>query len=766
MKSPRWAGTPEPLQQFSSGKMTEPQNSVKAQLRSQLPPALNILVDLAFNFWWSWSSEATSLFRDIDAQLWDRCGQNPVKFLLELPETQLMQVATDPTFRDRTRQVGEQFQHYMNAGETWATEGVPDLTPDQPIAYFCIEFGLHPCLKTYAGGLGILAADQLKSASDLGIPMVGVGLIYHHGYFEQHFNSDGWQEEVFPDRNFSELPLELVLDADGNPLTVEVKIRRRHVSAQVWRVRVGRLNLYLLDSDRDDNDPVDRTLTNTLYGGDDNTRIGQEILLGIGGVRLLEALNLRPSIYHFNEGHSAFAALELLRRRMAKTGEPVDEAKTAVRKQCVFTTHTPVMAGHDTFAPDFIDDFFNHYWPDLQLSRDAFLDLGARKPGDPWDPFNMTVLALRMSRIANGVSQLNGAVSRRMWSVLYPDRDVENVPITSITNGVHTPTWISPLMASLYTRHLCENWAQRACEPEMWGGIDRIPDGDLWQRHRLLKRQLVIYTRNRLKRARSDRREASKFIEACDRILDPDALTVGFARRFSPYKRGDLILHDPERALKIFRDRDRPVQIIFAGKAHPANDESKRIMQRLIEWSHDEDIWSRVVFLEDYDILTAKMLVWGVDVWLNTPRRPLEASGTSGQKVALNGGLNCSIRDGWWNEAYREDADGRGLNGWAIGDGVSSNANGHNPSPEDREKQDRQDAEHLYYLLENEIIPRFYDRDGENLPRGWIDMMKASIQTVAPQFNTDRMVKEYAAKMYFPDAASEFAEPALTSGTR
>ncbi|MGV2829593.1 alpha-glucan family phosphorylase [Myxosarcina sp. GI1(2024)] len=716
------------------------QGQTLIDLRAKLPDRLHPLIKIAYNFWWSWDGVGVSIFRELNSQHWENCNHNPVEFLATLLERQLLETAADPSFLQRLHDLSDRLENYLQQRPTRIEEVAREITPDRPIAYFCIEFGLHQCLATYAGGLGILAADYLKSASDLGLPTVGVGLLYRRGYFQQRFNSEGWQEEHYPDAHFARLPLKLMSDDGGEPLTVNICIRQRCVTAQIWQIQIGRIELYLLDTDREDNDPLDRSLTSRLYGGDDNTRISQEILLGIGGMRALQQLNIAPSIIHLNEGHSAFALLESIRQTMANQEKSFEEAKAEVQQRCVFTTHTPVMAGHDIFPAELMDEYFSHYWSELQISGEKFLDLGARKPQEFSHPFNMTVLALRLTRAANGVSQLNGKVCRQMWSAIYPEKEVPEVPIGAITNGVHVASWIAPLMADLYDRYLGRDWLSRLCDRQIWEKIARIPAAELWECHQLLKERLIVFARERIACARA-RREATRDEVESDRLLDPQALTIGFARRLSAYKRPDLIMYDSERARKILSDRQRPVRLIFAGKAHPANDESKRILQRAIEWSHHPDIRDRVVFLENYDILTAQRLVQGVDLWLNTPQRPLEASGTSGQKVALNGGINCSILDGWWREGYRQGGDEQAANGWAIGQ---------DRSLEQREAQDRQDAESLYRLLEQEIIPLYYNRDEGEFSLGWIEMMKASIKTVAPVFNTERMLGEYVRKMYLP----------------
>ncbi|MBD2773694.1 alpha-glucan family phosphorylase [Iningainema tapete] len=615
---------------------------------------------------------------------------------------------------------------------TWASQ-LPQFTSSNPIAYFSIEFGLDS-LPTYSGGLGILAGDYLKSASDLGLPVVGIGLLYSQGYFTQRLNA-GRQEEYYQDYDFNQLPLELCRDELGEVLTVTVGVAESNVKAQVWLARVGQVKLYFLDVNLADNCTSDRSLTARLYGGDKETRIAQEIILGIGGVRLLQLLNLKPHTYHLNEGHAAFALLELARQTIESTGKSFAQAVEAMRPACVFTTHTPVPAGHDTFSPELMQRYFGQYYPQLGLTQEAFLELG-HAPEDS-DTFNMTALALRLCRAVNGVSKLNGQVCRQMWSKLYPHLPVEQVPISSITNGVHAPTWVAPEMADLYAQYIDANWLDRITDTQ-WAKVDEIPDEELWQRHQQLKARLINFVCG-AGILRSENIQGTLMLpipqkHQAAQILDPEALTLGVARRFSTYKRGDLIMHDVERAKRILTNAQKPVQIIFAGKAHPADEESKKIIQRIIEWSQDPDIQNRVVFLENYNMDIATQLVQGVDVWLNTPQRPKEASGTSGQKVCLNGGLHCSVLDGWWPEAYQA-----GCNGWAIGDGEVS---------DNEEEQNQRDASAMYTLLEQEIIPCFYDRDASGLPLRWIQIIKASIKTIVPQFNTNRMVMEYVTQMY------------------
>lgn len=726
------------------------------QLAAKLPTPLKRLADLAYNYWWSWTPERISLFQSIEPELWRQCGHNPVALLEAVSYERLTQVSEDPHYWQRLQALSQQFDDYLAGRETWASRVAPQISPEHPVAYFCAEFGIHESLPIYSGGLGILAGDHLKSASDIGVPLVGIGLLYRQGYFRQRLNRSGWQEDYYVDNHFERMPLELMRNAQGEAIAVELHIRQRVVKAQIWKVQIGRVSLYLLDTDREDNDPIDRWLTGHLYGGNQDTRIAQEVLLGIAGVRALKALGIEPSVYHLNEGHAAFCLLEVARQEIMRTGKSFYDIEASVRDRAIFTTHTPVPAGHDVFSADLMDTYFADYWDQLGLSREQFLALGARRLGDPWEPFGMTVLALRLTRAANGVSQLHGQVSRSMWKILYPDRAESDVPISHITNGVHARTWTAPLLADLYQQYLGQDWWQRVVDPQLWAKVDEIPNQALWQRHQILKERLIAYTRFKVKLSRQNRGEDPDSLAAVDRLLDPNTLTIGFARRFSPYKRGALILRDFAKAVQILGKADRPVQLIFAGKAHPADEEGKRIIQRLMEWCRHPAIRDRVAFIEDYDIFTAQKLVHGVDVWLNNPRRPLEASGTSGQKVCFNGGINCSVLDGWWCEGYQAGPDGKGLNGWAIGEDAHTS---------DQEQQDRIDAESLYRLLEEEIVPLYYDQDEHGVPHAWVEMMKASIRTNAPLFNTDRMLAEYVAKMYAPQTAIADLSPILASVT-
>ncbi|HEY6838801.1 MAG TPA: alpha-glucan family phosphorylase, partial [Geobacteraceae bacterium] len=603
------------------------------------------------------------------------------------------------------------------------------------IAYFSMEFGLHESLPVYSGGLGILAGDHLKSASDLGLPLVGVGLLYRQGYFRQYLNIEGWQQEFYPENDFYNLPLRLERDAEGRPLTFDIDMAGRRVLVHIWRVQVGRIPLYLLDTNLEDNTPEDREITTRLYGGDQDMRIRQEILLGIGGIRALRLLGIEPTVCHMNEGHAAFLALERVRILMEEHRLRFSEAREAVRAGNVFTTHTPVEAGIDHFPPDLLEKYLGRYYRGLGLSRDEFLGLGRQNPRYHHETFCMAVLALRLAIHSNGVSQLHGDVSRKMWRNLWPELPEEHLPLTSITNGVHIKTWLSGEMARLLVRYLGPRWLDDATDAGLWRRVARVPDAELWRTHKRGRERLVDYARKRLKEQLTQVGATAKEIAVASEVLDPDILTIGFARRFATYKRGTLLLRDLDRLARILNDAERPVQIIFAGKAHPADHQGKELIRQIVQLSHQERFRHRVVFIEDYDMGVARHLVQGVDVWLNTPRRPMEASGTSGMKVAFNGGLNMSILDGWWVEGYK------GNNGWAIGRGEVY---------DDIEYQNEVEGRAIYDLLEKEIVPLFYDRGSDGIPRGWIACMKASLQSLCPVFSTDRMVQEYAEHFYIP----------------
>jgi starch phosphorylase len=694
-----------------------------------LPRRLERLSTLASNLWWTWHPETWELFKQIDHTLWIDTYHNPVKFLRQVKRKILNAALHNRRVLELYDRTLDDFAAYMAPASTWYSRTHPDQL-DHTIAYFSTEFGLHESFPTYAGGLGILSGDHAKEASDLGLPFVGVGFLYNQGYFSQHITEDGWQEAGYRRYSFEDVPVIPFTDEQGQPLLVSVELPGRALHARVWRIQVGRVPLILLDSDVDQNAPSDRDLTARVYGGDLDTRISQEIVLGIGGVRALRALKISPKIWHMNEGHSAFLALERMREKIAQ-GATLEEAEARVRAATVFTTHTPVPAGNEEFPDWLIDRYFSHYWGQLGLDRERFIDLA--RHSQPWgQTFSMSMLAIRMSHLRNGVSELHGRVSRRMWQFMFPDRPVERVPITSITNGVHTGTWLARRMHNLYTRYLGRNWMETLDDPATWQAIFAVPDDELWAVRRHLKRKLVAFARERARVEWLTAKRHPVQIVAGGTLLDPYMLTIGFARRFATYKRGSLILRDPDRLLRLVNAVDRPLQIIFAGKAHPMDEPGKLIIQQVYRTLKRAEFGGRIVFLEDYDINLARYLVQGVDVWMNNPRRPLEASGTSGMKAALNGVLNFSVLDGWWQEGYN------GENGWAIGDETEYS----NP-----EEQDARDAASLYDVLENEIVPLYYANGAEGSP-AWLRKIRVSISTLAPAFSTRRMVKQYVEEMY------------------
>jgi len=704
-----------------------------------LPPELAPLRDLAYNLWWAWNLDAVDLFRRLDRDLWEETGHNPVLMLGTITQDRLEEAANDAGFVSTMTRVRASMDRYMNGKETWYQRTHGSGTKDAVIAYFCAEFGLTECLPMYSGGLGVLAGDHLKTASDLELPLVGVGLLYQEGYFRQYLNADGWQQESYPLNDFHNMPLQLERGPNGSPVTVNVQYPGRTVVAQVWRAQVGRIPLYLLDSNLNVNKPEDRDITDRLYGGDLDMRIRQEIMLGIGGMCALSALGIEPTICHMNEGHSAFLALERIRRVMKEQRLEFDVAREATRAGNVFTTHTPVPAGIDLFPSDMVNHYFASYYQELGLSRDEFLRLGQRT-GRPDESFSMAILAIRLAACTNGVSSLHGEVARGMWQDLWPQTPTQEVPITSITNGVHPSSWISHDMAGLYSRYLGPNWIERPDDSTVWERVDRIPDGELWRTHERRRERLVAVARERMRRHLARRGASPKEVADAAEILHPDVLTIGFARRFATYKRASLLFSDPERLSRILNQPDRPVQIIFAGKAHPRDNPGKDLIRQIVHFGRRESLRSHVVFLEDYDMSLARYLVQGADVWLNTPRHGLEASGTSGMKAGVNGVINLSTLDGWWCEGFASEA------GWRIGLGETY---------EDDNYGDQVEAQALYDLLEKEVVPLFYDRGPDDLPRGWITMMKQSIQGTATGFSSHRMVQEYAREMYFP-AASRF----------
>jgi starch phosphorylase len=691
---------------------------------------------LAHNLWWTWQPEIENIFRQLEPQRWRELTHNPVALLQELKPQEVEQRCTELVLDSRINYAFRRLGEYMTATETWGTTHTGPLQV-RPVAYFSAEFGLHESLPIYSGGLGVLSGDHLKSASDLGVPLVGVGLFYAQGYFIQRLNRDGWQEEEYIDIDVNKLPLDQVCDRSGKPIMIQVETRTTTIHARVWRVQVGRTMLLLLDTAVDSNAPEVRELTARLYGGDARTRIRQELILGVGGIRALAALGIEPGTVHLNEGHSAFAPLEMIRRRMQSSDTSFQDALREVTAQTVFTTHTPVEAGHDRFDSTLAEEHLGPLRDALGISEHDLLGLGRVDPHNPGEQFCMTVLALKASCRRNGVSNLHGRVSRKMWNCLWPGRSEAEVPIGHVTNGVHVLSWLAPQMHRLYDRHLPPDWPQRTARPEMWAGIEKVDDGELWETHQALKASMLDFVRRRVARQLRRLQEPAEAVQAAEQMLDVDTLTIGFARRFATYKRADLLFHDLERMARVVRDPHRPIQIIIAGEAHPRDEAGKRLIQKIALLTRDERFAGRLALVEDYDINVARHLVQGVDLWLNTPRRPHEASGTSGQKAVLNGGLNLSILDGWWAEAYD------GTNGFCIGGGQRHS---------DMHTQDARDATDLARVLEHSVIPLYYDRDEDGLPRGWIERMKRAIRTLGGRFNADRMVMDYVRESYLPAA--------------
>src|SRR5712671_1753484 len=690
---------------------------------------------LARNMWWSWDHDSSGLFRDLDPLRWRQLNHSPISLLNEYPLTKLEARATELVLHSRINYAYRRLREYQNEERTWGARHAGVLGP-RPVAYFSAEFGVHESLPIYSGGLGVLAGDHIKSASDLGIPLVGVGLFYGQGYFRQRLDLDGWQREEYLETDVNQLPMEVAIGKNGRPVVVQVDTRHGTIYAKVWRVKVGRCDLFLLDSDVEGNTPEDREMTSRLYGGDGRVRVHQELLLGVGGLRALKALGITPGVRHLNEGHSGFAVLEAIRQRMDEEGISFEMAVPRVAREVVFTTHTPVPAGHDRFDADLIEEHLGPLRESLGLSKENFMALGRENP-DSDERFCMTVLGLKLSRRANAVSSLHGEVSRAMWTGLFPGKLEDAVPIGHITNGVHVPTWLAPQMFRLYDRHLGTGWHQRSSEAKIWEGIESVDDGELWETLLNLKSSLLEFVRHRAVEQAERRGESSEMLQKLGRVLSPDALTIGFARRFATYKRANLILRDLEKLISMVNDPKRPVQFVFAGKAHPHDEPGKRVLQQIAELMRDPQFGDKFVFVEDYDINVGRHFVQGVDVWLNNPRRPLEASGTSGQKVVLNGGLNLSVMDGWWAEAYD------GLNGFGIGTGLT-HAN--------MDVHDTRDGDDLYRVLSEEVIPLYYHRDRDGLPRDWIKRMKRTIRTLGWRFNADRMVMDYTLKCYVPAA--------------
>ncbi|SDB51281.1 starch phosphorylase [Desulfonatronum thiosulfatophilum] len=702
----------------------------------KLPPNLDALWDLAYNVWFDWNHEVTGLFSLIDPKLWAKSYGNPIAFLNHLPQTTLESLAKDDFFLERLRSVKHSQDIYMERKSSMLPFSYPERQP--LVAYFSLEYGLSLCLPIYSGGLGILAGDHLKSASDLNIPLVGVGLAYQQGYFRQYLTADGWQNERYPDYGFEQMPMTLVRsETDHKPVIINVDLAGQPLSAQIWKVRVGRIHLYLLDTNIHENPPHFRQITSRLYGGDLEMRIWQEILLGIGGIKALSILGLTPRVIHMNEGHSAFAGLERIRVFMTEYGLSFEAAMELTASTSVFTTHTPVPAGNDRFPAELMQRYFDGYARSLGLAFKVLLALGREDPRNDGEWFCMTVLALRLSRFNNGVSELHGHVSRRMWQKVWPQYPVEDIPIGTVTNGVHIASWVARDIAMLFERYLGGNWKEDPDYTRVWQQAETIPDGELWRAHERLRERVVDYARARLRIQLAQRDARRTELLQADEVLDPQVLTIGFARRFATYKRATLLLADKERFLKMITDPKRPVQFIFAGKSHPHDNEGKRFMQQLVQFCQQPEVRNRVVFLEDYDMEVAEYMVQGCDVWLNTPRRPLEACGTSGMKAIANGVLHVSTLDGWWVEAHRMDS----AVGWSIGQGEEYDDSGY---------QDFVESQILYNLLEKEVIPTFYERGQTNFPREWIRRMKKCLQLFTPVFTSHRMVADYVKNAYEP----------------
>ncbi|MGC4001996.1 MAG: alpha-glucan family phosphorylase [Pirellulales bacterium] len=726
-------------------QVTEPTKPVKEQSLKHEGPHLSELspetlydklLAVAHNLWWVWHPDVVSLFRDLDPIRWRQLDHNPIALLKEFTPERLEMRAAELVLYSRINHAYRRLKEYMSQPTTWATNNAGVLGA-KPVAYFSAEFGMHESFPIYSGGLGVLSGDHIKSASGLGIPLVAIGLFYKQGYFRQHLDLDGYQHEEYQETKVENMPMKRAVDKDGKEILVQVDTRTGPLFFRVWHIHVGRVDLYLLDCDVEESRPEDRQLTSRLYGGDHRTRIRQELILGVGGVKALRRLGISPGCYHLNEGHSSFATLEAVRERMEEDGMSFDDAVRDVATHTVFTTHTPVPAGHDRFDGGLMEEHLGPLRDQLGISHQQLMGLGRVEPHNEGETFCMTVLSLKLSRRANAVSALHGQVSRRMWSHLWPWRVEEEIPIGHITNGVHIPTWLAWQMWQLYDRYFEPKWMQRMGEADVWKELLRIDPGELWETHYALKNQLLQFVRRRVSRQCRRRGESDEAVEASRNILDPNVLTIGFARRFATYKRADMIFSDLDRVAEMLGNAERPIQIIFAGKAHPADEPGKRLIRRINNLRHDPRFAGRVVFVEDYDMNVCRHLVQGVDVWLNNPRRPLEASGTSGEKAVLNGGLNLSILDGWWAEAY----DGK--NGFAIGKGTSHTSD---------EALDKRDAADLYRVIEQEVVPIFYERDSDGLPRRWIQMMMNSISSLAWRFSSHRMVADYCRLAYVPAA--------------
>ena len=707
----------------------------KITVNPQLPKRIEKLSEISNNLWWSWNTEFLRLFKTIDNDLWETCEKNPVKFLKQVSQERLEAVSKNVEFLKEYDKLARQFEDYMNSKNTWFANNYPENKNDL-IAYFSAEYGLDRTIPIYSGGLGILSGDHLKSASDLGIPLVAVGLLYKNGYFHQKINGYGDQETEYINIELSNLPINPVKDKNGEELIIYVKFPKRRLYLKVWQINVGRIKLYLLDSDIEKNNPEDRDVTLRLYGGDQEMRIRQEIVLGMGGTNLLtRALGLNPTIYHMNEGHSAFLILELIKNIIKEKQVSFDVARDIASSKTVFTTHTPVPAGNDIFPLDLVDKYFKDFWPRLGLDREEFLRLGM-KPSQILEPgFNMGILALKVAGKKNGVSKLHGAVSRELFGDVWPDIAANESPITYVTNGIHTCSWLSPKLKELYNKYLMPYWQDNIHEDKVWEKINNIPDKTLWETHQDRKEKLLKLvkdnTTQRLRRSGYSYEEINEITSK----LNPNALTIGFARRFATYKRATLIFKDLERITQILNNSEKPVQLIFAGKAHPADKEGQDLIKRIHEISMMPQFKGKIFLLENYNIAMSQYLVSGVDVWLNNPRRPMEASGTSGQKASVNGVINFSVLDGWWAEGYNQE------NGWTIGTNAEYNS---------YEEQDIADSQSMYRTLEDKIIPTYYNKNEEGISPKWIRIMKNSIISTGGKYSTARMLVDYTNNLYMP----------------
>lgn len=694
---------------------------------THLPDRIHRMEDLAYNLRWSWHHRARELFKRLDPQLWKTTQHNPVRLLREIQAERLANAERDPDF---LRAYETTLRSFDNTGEQWFAKEFPDLRQTS-LAYFSAEFGLHTSLPIYSGGLGILAGDHCKQAADLGLPLSGVGFVYPQGYFHQRLRSDGWQEDVYELLHRDNAPIRPACSNSSDRCVVELRFPATTISVLVWRVTLGSVALFLMDTDVEENEPMDRELSARLYGGDKEHRIRQEIVLGIGGVRVLEALGIRPHVFHANEGHTSFLMLERI-RSFVQQGASFDDAAERVRATTVFTTHTPVPAGHDAFPIAMVEKHFAGYWDDLGISKQRFMELGLHG-----DTFNMTALGMRLAGWKNAVSKVHEAVTRKMWHGLWPQIREEDLPVTSVTNGVHAPTWIAGELSELFDHYLGPEWIDHYDEIPFWNRVREIPDEELWNVHTYLKRKFLTFVREWARGRWTDDAVEPRQVIAMGTLLDPDALTIGFARRFTGYKRASLIFHDLERIKRILLDRWKPVQIVFAGKAHPADEHGKHLIHQIYSLAADHGMAGHVAFIENYEMHAAHFFTQGVDVWLNNPRQPLEACGTSGQKAGMNGILNVSILDGWWCEGHN------GNNGWAVGD---------MPEGYDVDYDDGRDADRLYQVIEQQVVPLYYDRDHRGVPHGWIQMMKEAIRSIVPRFSASRMVKEYSLRAYVPAA--------------